>query len=210
MEIYRVLEIKIYLIIFMVREFMKIEYKNNIEDIEFLIRFWNLKMGFTKYKYFLSSIGIISGIYYSLTLKTPLYIVTNTIIMTLVVFYWMKNTEENDLKRISRRAARKCCNKDEYFTAEKTLIIDKDLLIINYLNDRKEINLNNPFTGLYVVDNYVIIIPKNLHGYKNKIIIPNNAFENEEEKNNFINDIKNIISNRKIKNKILIKKGIGK
>lgn len=189
---------------------MKIEYKNSIEDIEFLIRFWNLKMGFTKYKYFLSSIGIISGIYYSLTLKTPLYIVTNTIIMTLVVFYWMKNTEENDLKRISRRAARKCCNKDEYFTAEKTLIIDKDLLIINYLNDRKEINLNNPFTGLYVVDNYVIIIPKNLHGYKNKIIIPNNAFENEEEKNNFINDIKNIISNRKIKNKILIKKGIGK
>lgn len=93
MEIYRVLEIKIYLIIFMV------EYKNSIEDIEFLIRFWNLKMGFTKYKYFISSIGVISGIYYSITLKTPLYIVTNIIIiMTLVVFYWMKNTEENDLK----------------------------------------------------------------------------------------------------------------
>lgn len=194
----------------MVGEFMKIEYKNSIEDIEFLIKFWNLKMGFTKYKYFISSIGVISGIYYSITLKTPLYIITNTIIMTLVVFYWMKNTEENDLKRISRRAARKCCNKDEYFTAEKTLIIDKDLLIINYLNDRKEINLNNPFTGLYVVDNYVIIIPKNLHGYKNKIIIPNSAFESEEEKNNFINDIKNIISNSKIKNKILIKKGMGK
>lgn len=210
MEIYRVLEIKIYLIIFMVMEFMKIEYKNSIEDIEFLIRFWNLKMGFTKYKYFISSIGVISGIYYSITLKTPLYIVTNTIIMTLVVFYWMKNTEENDLKRISRRAARKCCNKDKYFTAEKTLIIDKDLLIINYLNDRKEINLSNPFTGLYVVDNYVIITPKNLYGYKNKIIIPNNAFESEEEKNNFINDIKNIISNSKIKNKILIKKRIGK
>ncbi|MBS5950366.1 MAG: hypothetical protein KIC47_08590 [Clostridium sp.] len=78
---------------------MKIEYKNSIEDIEFLIRFWNIKMGFTKYKYFISSIGVISGIYYSITLKTPLYIVTNIIIiMTLVVFYWMKNTEENDLK----------------------------------------------------------------------------------------------------------------
>lgn len=181
---------------------MKIEYNNSIEDVEFLIKFCNLKMGFTKYKYFISSIGVISGIYYSITLKTPLYIVTNTIIMTLVVFYWMKSTEENDLKRISRRSARKYCNKDKYFTAEKTLIIDKDLLIINYLNDRKEINLNNPFTGLYVVDNYVIIVPKNLHGYKNKIIIPNNVFESEEEKNNFANDIKKIISNSKIKNKI--------
>ncbi|MGG7057889.1 hypothetical protein ACQPUY_07310 [Clostridium nigeriense] len=185
---------------------MEIEYKNSIGDIEFLIKYWNLKLGFTKYKYVISSIGIISGIYYSITLKTPLYIFTNTIIMTGIVFFFLKKREIYYLNRISKRDARKYCRKDEYFTAEKTLTLDKDSLIINCINDRIEINLNNPFIGVYVVDNYVIIVPKSLYSYKSKIIIPNNAFKSEDEKNNFINYIKNKILNSKIKNIILKRK----
>lgn len=187
---------------------MEIKYKNSIEDIEFLIKYWNLKMGFTKYKYVVSSIAIISGIYYSVKLKTSVYFITNTIIMTTIVFCLLKRTEENTINRISRRDARKYCRRDKYFTAEKTLTIDKDLLIIKCLNDRIEINLSNQFIGVYIVGNYIIIVPKSLYSYKSKIIIPNDAFKSEEEKNNFTNEIKSIILNSKIKNKILLKKGI--
>ena len=69
---------------------MEIKYRNTIKDIEFLIKHMQYKLGFTKYKYFICSISVISGIYYSIKLKNLIYFFTNTVIMTLIVFLWLK------------------------------------------------------------------------------------------------------------------------
>ena len=48
---------------------MEIKYINTFEDIEFLIKYIQYKMGFSKYKYIVCSISVISGIYYSIKLQ---------------------------------------------------------------------------------------------------------------------------------------------
>ena len=99
---------------------MEIKYINTFEDIEFLIKYIQYKMGFTKYKYIVCSISVISGIYYSIKLQNLIYFFTNTVIMTFIVFFWLKKTENKDINRISKKIAIKNCNKDKYFLSEKS------------------------------------------------------------------------------------------
>ena len=171
---------------------MEIKYRNTIEDIEFLIKHMQYKLGFTKYKYFVCLISVISGIYYSIKLKNLIYFFTNTVIMTLIVFVWLKKTENKDIERISKKLAIKKCKKDKYFISEKKLIIDNKSIFIYCNKNNFEIKLDK-FVELYVVDKYILILPKKSSGYKKKIIIPIKAFKNEEEINIFIEKVRTII-----------------
>ena len=167
---------------------MKIKYINTVEDIEFLIKYMQYKMGFTRYKYIVCSISVVSGIYYSIKLQDLFYFFTSTIIITSALFFWLKKTEDKDISRISKNRALKKCREDKYFTSEKTLIV-KDKKILIYCNeDEIEIKLERG-VEVKVIDKYILIISMKSPGYKKKLIIPNNIFRNQEEMSKFINEI---------------------
>ena len=167
---------------------MEIKYINTVEDIEFLIKYMQYKMGFTKYKYIVCSISVASGIYYSIKLQDLFYFFTSTIIITSVLFFWLKKTEDKDISRISKNLAIKKCRKDKYFTSEKTLIV-KDKKILIYCNENEiEIKLEK-YVEVKVIDKYILIISMKSPGYKKKLIIPNNIFGNQKEMSKFINEI---------------------
>ena len=121
---------------------MEIKYINTFEDIEFLIKYIQYKMGFSKYKYIVCSISVISGIYYSIKLQNLIYFFTNTVIMTFIVFFWLKKTENKDINRISKKIAIKNCNKDRYFLSEKKLILDNRKIYIYCNNDKYEMKID--------------------------------------------------------------------
>ena len=167
---------------------MEIKYINTVEDIEFLIKYMQYKMGFTKYKYIVCSISVASGIYYSIKLQDLFYFFTSTIIITSVLFFWLKKTEDKDISRISKNRALKKCRTDKYFTSEKTLIV-KDKKILIYCNENEiEIKLEK-YVEVKVIDKYILIISMKSPGYKKKLIIPNNIFGNQKEMSKFINEI---------------------
>ena len=66
---------------------MEIKYINTFEDIEFLIKYIQYKMGFSKYKYIVCSISVISGIYYSIKLQNLIY---HQIIIYLKIIWVIK------------------------------------------------------------------------------------------------------------------------
>ena len=77
---------------------MEIKYINTFEDIEFLIKYIQYKMGFSKYKYIVCSISVISGIYYSIKLQNLIYFFTNTVIMTFIASFSKNILSVNILK----------------------------------------------------------------------------------------------------------------
>ena len=167
---------------------MEIKYINTFEDIEFLIKYIQYKMGFSKYKYSVCSISVISGIYYSIKLQNLIYFFTNTVIMTFIVFFWLKKTENKDINRISKKIAIKNCNKDRYFLSEKKLILDNRKIYIYCNNDKYEMKIDK-FIKVNLLNEYILIFSTKSFGYKKKLIIPRNIFKNEEEINKFIEKI---------------------
>ena len=174
---------------------MEIKYINTVEDIEFLIKYMQYKMGFTKYKYIVCSISVASGIYYSIKLQDLFYFFTSTIIITSVLFFWLKKTEDKDISRISKNRALKKCRKDKYFTSEKTLILKDKKLLIYCNDDELEIKLDR-YVELKVIDKYILIVSTRWLSYKKKIIIPSNKFETEEQMSEFIEIIKSMIDKK--------------
>ncbi len=184
-------------------DFVEIKYLNTIEDFEFLLRFIQYKHGCTKYKYFICSISFISGIYYSIKLENLIYFFTNTVIMTFIVFLWLKKTENKIVERIAKKQAIKNCKKDKYYLSEKKLVIDSKSIFIYWDENNFEIELDI-FVKLYVVDNYILILPMTSAEYKKQLIIPINAFKDEEEVNRFIEKIRDLTMRKKLKD--LLKK----
>ena len=135
---------------------MEIKYINTFEDIEFLIKYIQYKMGFSKYKYIVCSISVISGIYYSIKLQNLIYFFTNTVIMTFIVFFWLKKTENKDINRISKKIAIKNCNKDRYFLSEKKLILDNRKIYIYCNNDKYEMKIDK-FIKVNLLNEYILI-----------------------------------------------------
>ncbi|WP_195263463.1 hypothetical protein [Clostridium sp. 1001275B_160808_H3] len=173
---------------------MEIKYSNKIEDYEVFFKHFAYKyIHFTRIKYFISSIAFISGIYYSIELKNIMYFFTNSIVMTLIVFYLLKIMEPNYINKLSKKLALKNFKKYENIANEKTLIIDNKLVIINYKNSTFKMKLNKD-TKLDIIDKYIMILNVLESGYKSKLIIPINVFNSEEEKNKFINYIKEMIN----------------
>mgnify|MGYP002560670504 CR=1 FL=1 len=159
---------------------MEIKYINTFEDIEFLIKYIQYKMGFSKYKYIVCSISVISGIYYSIKLQNLIYFFTNTVIMTFIVFFWLKKTENKDINRISKKIAIKNCNKDRYFLSEKKLILDNRKIYIYCNNDKYEMkidkfikesyNTNIKFDGIFcATDRYAEYVVEILEEMRIKI-----------------------------------------
>jgi len=176
---------------------MEVKYINKVEDIEFLIRYMQYKLGFTKYKYIVCSITFVSGIYYSIKLQDLFYFFTSTIVITSVLFFWLKKTEDKDISRISKNRALKKCRKDKYFTSEKILTLKDGKILIHCNGDEIEIKLERD-VEVKVIDKYILIISMKSPGYKKKIIIPSNTFETEEKMQKFIESIKSIIDKSKI------------
>ena len=84
----------------------------------------------------------------------------------------------------------------EYFLGKKTLEIKDSYIIINYNDNYLNFKLHNRVV-VDIIDDYVIIIDLNKGSNKYKLIIPNNAFENEKEKETFIDIIKTKITAKK-------------
>ena len=120
---------------------------------------------------------------------------TNTIILTSIVFFWLKKTEDKDISRISKNLAIKKCRKDKYFTSEKKLILKDKKLLIYCNDDELEIKLDR-YVELKVIDKYILIVSTRWLSYKKKIIIPSNKFETEEQMSEFIEIIKSMIDKK--------------
>ena len=81
----------------------------------------------------------------------------------------------------------------KYFLAKKTLEVKDSCIIVNYNDSSLEFKLHNRVI-LDTIDDYVIIIDLNKGNHKYKLIIPNNAFRDEKEKETFIEIIKSKIN----------------
>lgn len=170
---------------------MEIKYKNSLEDIEFLLNYFSSKFikGSKIFKYIVISIPFFSGIYYSIIKNNILYFFTNSIVMNIIFIYIMVKLEPNLKKNICKKQANKMFNNEKYFSEEKVLIISDESIIIKCDEGRIEIKLNKSVL-LDVFEDYILIISKKGVGYKNKLIIPSNAFKSELEKKDFIEKIK--------------------
>lgn len=168
---------------------MKIKYKNTIEDYEFFFKHFIYKyIHLTKFKYFISSIAFISGIYYSIKSRTIVYFFTNSIIMTAIVVYLLKKMEPSYINKLSHNLALKNFKKYKELSEEKSLSIKNKSIIISYKYSIFEMKLNK-YTKLDIVDKYIMILNIRESGYKSKLIIPINVFM-DEEKEEFINLLK--------------------
>ena len=176
---------------------MKIKYKNTVEDIEFLLYYFTSR--FLKYYFYaLYFICIVilfsSGIYYSYKRDTILYFFTNSVVLTIVVPYIQIELEPRYKKYVTKREAIKKFNSEKYFSIEKYLKIDNNLITVTYDNTSLEIELNKDIV-IDVLEEYILIIAIREIGYKKKLIIPTNVFKSEEEKEEFIKQLKLNINN---------------
>lgn len=170
---------------------MKIKYKNTVEDIEFLLNYFISR--FLKYYFYvLYFICIVilfsSGIYYSYKRNTIVYFFTNSVVLTLIVPYILIKLEPRSKRYIAKREAIKKFNNEKYFSIEKCLNIDNNLITITYDNTSLEIELNKDIV-IDVLEEYILIISIKEIGYKKKLIIPNNVFKSKEEKDEFIKEL---------------------
>ena len=173
---------------------MEIKYKNTIEDYEFFFEYFAYKyVRFTRIKYFISFIAFITGIYYSIELKSIRPFFTNSVIMTLIVFYVLKKMEPSYIKRLSKKLALKNVKKYEDIIAEKSIDISNESIIIYYKNSNFEMKLNKN-TQLDIVGKYIMVLNAKESGYKSKLIIPINIFNSEDEKNIFIDKVIKLIN----------------
>jgi len=176
---------------------MEIKYKNTVEDVEFLLNYFSLR--FFKYYFYplyFICIAILfsSGIYSSYKKNTILYFFTNSVALTIIVPYVLIKLEPRLKKYVIKRKAIKKFNSKKYFSIEKYLNIDNNLIAVTYDNTSLEIKLNKDII-IDVLEDYIIIISIKEIGYKKKLIIPTNVFKSEEEKEEFIKQLKLNINN---------------
>ncbi|MFU7517664.1 hypothetical protein [Clostridium sp. HCS.1] len=175
---------------------MEIKYKNTVEDIEFLLGYFTSRF-LKPYFYLLYFICIVilfsSGIYSSYKKNTILYFFTNSVALTIIVPYVLIKSEPRYIKKVTQKEAIKKFNSEKYFSIEKYLNIDNNLITVTYESTSLELELNKN-TIIDVLEEYILIIDIEEKGYKKKLIIPTNVFKNEE-KEEFINLLKLNINN---------------
>lgn len=178
-------------------DIMEIKYKNTIEDIEFLLSYIQSK--FLKYYsypfYFIIIVFLFSsGLYYSYRRNNILYFFTHSVVMTIMVPYILIKLEPKFKKITIKRKSIKKFNSKKYFSTEKYLSIDNNLITVKYDNTSFEIKLNKDIT-FDELEEYILIIYIKYPGYKKQLIIPKKVFNSEEEKNEFIKKVKLSINN---------------
>ena len=176
---------------------MKIEYKNNIEELEKVIYYYldNNKL-FKSFKYLVTIIPIYAAID-SLISKDQLDFILCVFLIPLS-YLFIKKIEPGSKRNAWRQALKQMRKNEEYFLGKKTLEIKDSYIIINYNDNYLNFKLHNRVV-VDIIDDYVIIIDLNKGSNKYKLIIPNNAFENEKEKEDFIDIIKSKITAKKVK-----------
>lgn len=171
---------------------MEIKYKNTVEDIEFLLNYFSSR--FLKYYFYplyFISIAILfsSGIYYSYKEETIVYFFTNSVVLTIIIPYVLIKLEPRLKKDIIKRKVIKNFNAGKYFSIEKYLNIDNNLITVTYDNTSLKIELNKDIV-IDVLEDYILIISIKEIDYRKRLIIPNKVFNSEEEKEEFIKQLK--------------------
>ena len=173
---------------------MIIQYKNNIDELEKLVYHYyeSLIKVFASFKYLITLIPITFGIY-SVVKKHPIGYLIYCICLIPLSFLAAKKIQPISKKNACKDALKKMRRESEYFLSKKTLEVKDSCIIVNYNDNSLEFKLHNRVI-LDTIDDYVIIIDLNKGSHKYKLIIPNNAFRDEKEKETFIEIIKSKIN----------------
>lgn len=177
--------------------FMKIQYKNNIEELEKLLYHYynNYTKVFENCRYLIAIVSMSFAIG-ALVRKEPIATFIMCVVLTPLSYLFIKKMEPTTKRNTCKKALKQMRKEGEYFLGKKTLEIKDSCIFINYSDNCLKFKLHNRVI-VDVVDNYVIIIDLNKASNKYKLIIPNNEFENENEKETFIDIIKSKIIAKK-------------
>ena len=182
---------------------MVIKFKNNVEDVEKFMQYTYLNLFWLKTYYMtFNIICILSPIIinvYDVKKKSEFYSdasmlilkILMTIIMILFAIYIFFYLLPKVIMKIFKKLSIKHYKNKPIFSAEKTVLVKDDSIEVTYDNKKLIIPLKENIFAHEFKGNIIIasIFLKNKINKVYPVIIPVTAFENEENKDEFIRNI---------------------